>query len=387
MKNRSYYSLFIFYVAVFAFILYLNGIFTGEVGSISNLLINLIILVIIGFLFLLSALRFGRLRKCCLALTRATDLIRNDYDLHKCNLWDLYSQREALFGHPLLDDAYARYVHCMKSYQTKHGLINSRDLEEYINEDLLDFVGGTHFISNIPGTLTGLGIFGTFLGLSLGLGSFSGNDIFTISDNIGPLMDGMKVAFHTSVYGIFFSLIFTFIYRGIMASAYQTLEKFLSCYKEYVMPNAACGSNEDAKVMLLYQTNIANSLKNILDVLKGTSAAQTEAVKQMVQDFSCRLSQTMSSDFAQVGVALNNVCNNQTAYAQNYTAMERTTRALLESNTIMQATLEQTLKQQELFAKELKQQQEKIDELCGVINEDIGNQLYTLGQMRTLYEK
>ena len=78
------------------------------------------------------------------------------------------------------------------------------DLEEYINEDFLDRIGMNSFNSGVPGTLTGMGILGTFLGLSMGLGAFSGDDIFTISDNVGSLLSGMKVAFHTSVYGIFF---------------------------------------------------------------------------------------------------------------------------------------------------------------------------------------
>ena len=81
--------------------------------------------------------------------------------------------------------------------------------DEYINEDLLDRVGMNYFNSGISGTLTGLGILGTFLGLSMGLSSFSGENIYTISDNVGPLLSGMKVAFHTSVYGIFFSIILT----------------------------------------------------------------------------------------------------------------------------------------------------------------------------------
>lgn len=86
------------------------------------------------------------------------------------------------------------------------------------------------------GTLTGLGILGTFIGLSLGLNSFNGNDIYTISDNVGPLLEGMKVAFHTSVYGIFFSLIFNVVYRALMADAYEKLSQFLAVFRECVMP-------------------------------------------------------------------------------------------------------------------------------------------------------
>ena len=53
---------------------------------------------------------------------------------------------------------------------------------------------------------------------------FQGEDIYTISDNVGPLLSGMKVAFHTSVYGILFSLIFNFVYRSIMADVPEMAE-------------------------------------------------------------------------------------------------------------------------------------------------------------------
>ena len=90
-----------------------------------------------------------------------------------------------------------------------------------------------YYNSAITGTLTGLGILGTFIGLSLGLGAFNGDDIYTITDNVGPLLGGMKVAFHTSVYGIFFSLIFAFVHRCIVADAQEKLQEFLDCYREF----------------------------------------------------------------------------------------------------------------------------------------------------------
>ena len=94
------------------------------------------------------------------------------------------------------------------------------------------------FNSGVSGTLTGLGILGTFLGLSMGLGSFSGDDIYTISDNVGPLLSGMKVAFHTSVYGILFSLVFNVVYRSIMSDAYEKLENFLCIFRHTAQPRS-----------------------------------------------------------------------------------------------------------------------------------------------------
>ena len=276
MKSKIYFILFLCYFLIFGFILYLNGVFTGEISSYSNLLINVGILLVIGILFVFSAISFARLNRCTDALALATYSIQKKYKESDSNLWDEYKDKKNFFSHPQLDDAYIRYQKRMKSYTTKRGLTQTCDLEEYINEDLLDKLGASHFNSNIAGTMTGLGILGTFLGLSLGLGAFSGNDIFTITDTVGPLLDGMKVAFHTSVYGIFFSLVFTFVHRSIMAYSYGVLEEFLSCYRECVMPVTTSNADDNTKAMLVYQANMANSMKAILDILKGTSEQQAK---------------------------------------------------------------------------------------------------------------
>lgn len=387
MRNKIYYTLFIFYFIILIFILYLNGVFTGDIPSFSNLLINVGFLLLIGILFLISASSFAKLNRCTDALARATHSISKKYKEKNSSLWNEYKNQENLFGFRELDDAFSRYQKRLKSYAGKKGQLQSCDIEEYINEDLLDRIGASHFNSSISGTMTGLGILGTFIGLSLGLGAFSGSDIFTISDNVGPLLDGMKVAFHTSVYGIFFSLIFNFIYRSIMACSYERLSDFLSCFRECVTAPVAVDTDDSAKAMLVYQANMANSMKAILDLLKGNTIEQTHGVEQMVREFSRQLSQTMSTDFEKLGKTMNEIADTQVVYSRNYQSMENIIKELLEANRVLQESLEHTMDWQELFAKELNKQNEKLSTACDTINNDITTQLYTFNQMRDLYEK
>ena len=75
----------------------------------------------------------------------------------------------------LSDDAFLRYQKKMRTYQTKRGLVGTCDIEDYIHEGVLNKVGMSYFNSAISGTMTGLGILGTFIGLSIGLGSFKGD--------------------------------------------------------------------------------------------------------------------------------------------------------------------------------------------------------------------
>jgi hypothetical protein len=57
----------------------------------------------------------------------------------------------------------------------------------------------------------GIGILGTFLGLTLGIANFNTSSTETIKESISLLLSGMSTAFVTSVWGMFFSVTFNFI--------------------------------------------------------------------------------------------------------------------------------------------------------------------------------
>lgn len=376
MKNKLYYLLAVLYILMLGFILYINGVFTGEVTSISNLLINGGFLLIIGILFMMSFASFGRLNHMTDALCLATDEILDQYQSGKQNLWSEYRKKKEAFPDGILNEQFRKYQARIAAHTSSRGVVmNACSIEDYINEELLDQVGKTYFNSAVSGTLTGLGILGTFLGLTMGMSSFSGNDIFTISDNIAPLLDGMKVAFHTSVYGIFFSLVFNFVYRSLMADAYEKLADFTEVFQEYVAPEVNT-TDENTRAMLIYQANMANSLKAVLELLRGNAVEQTKGVEQIVKHFTLQLSETMGADFGNIGKALNQACTAQETYAQNFGRLEESTRMLLEASQAMNETMQQTLKGQQ-------QIEEQLSKTC----EDLSNELYTFQQMRNLYEE
>ena len=381
MKNKLFYLLFLLYIAMVVVILYINGVFTGQVTDMTNLIINIGFLVIIGILFMISTISFIRLNRCTDSLLLVTDEIYKAYDAGNRKLWEEYSKKKQPFGYPELDEAFLRYQKKMRGYQTKRGLVGTCDIEDFINEDILNRVGMSYFNTAISGTMTGLGILGTFLGLSIGLGSFRGDDIYTISDNVGPLLGGMKVAFHTSVYGIFFSLVFSFIYRAIQSDAYEKLAEFLDCYRECVEP-LVITTDETSKAMLIYQANMANYMKQMTELLQGNAMEQTRGVEVIVKKFTQQMEQSMGNDFARLGATLAKACEAQAIYAENYKSMEETTRILLGASLTLQQTLEATMAQQQALARELKAQQEKIDEACDTINNEISSQLYTFGLMK-----
>lgn len=387
MKNKLYYSLFLFYVLVAAFVLYVNGVFTGAEASLVNLMINMGFLIIIGVLFLISTISFGRLNRVTDELTSAAKQLKKEYkEADGKNLWGSLQEGRELFENEELRSAFHKYRLRIKSFRTKRGYVNTVDIEEYINENLLDRVGMNFFNSGISGTLTGLGILGTFLGLAMGLGSFNGNDIYTISDNVGPLLSGMKVAFHTSVYGIFFSLIFNFIYRSIMSDAYDKLENFLNVFRQTAMP-AAATEDENSAAMVVYQANMANAMKQMLELMKGNAVEQTAGVERIVAQFTEQMQAALDVDFKGLGTTLKAAGEAQTGCAENAKSLMEVYTGLVEGNRNIQEALMKLLDRQEALTKELYAQKEKLSATCDEMSNDISNQLYAFNQMRSLYEK
>lgn len=380
MKSRLYYILFIAYFAMVAFVMYVNGVFTGEVTSLSNLMINGIFLGIIGVLFLISIASFLRLNRLTDELKDAAGDLQAGYkEAGNQNVWSALQEQKAFFDEKNLKEAFGKFRIRVNSK-------NSCDIEDYINEELLERVGSNYYNSGISGTMTGLGILGTFIGLSLGLGSFNGEDIYTISDNVGPLLSGMKVAFHTSVYGIIFSLIFNFVYRSIMADAYEKLDYFLAVFRQCAMPPKGGSSDENAAAMLVYQANLANYMKQLLELAKGEAKEQTRSMEQMSQAFLKQLQSALNTEFRDLGVTLKLAAQSQAANAESNKTLLDAAGALAESSRSMQETINHMLERQEMFAETLKRQQEELTGTCEEISRDVSTQLHTFGQMRDIYE-
>ena len=387
MKSKLYYVLYFLYAIVVVFVLYLNGVFTGEEISFVNLAINIGFLIIIGILFFISSISFGRLNSVTYELEDVTIRLQKEYkEANGKNLWENYRDNAKVFEDKALQDAFNKYRQSVKGTKTKRRADSSCDLGEYINEDLLDRVGMNFFNSGISGTLTGLGILGTFLGLSMGLGAFSGDDIFTISDNVGSLLAGMKVAFHTSVYGILFSLVFNIAYRSIMSDAYETLDEFLCVFRQTAQPHAV-KDDESTATMLVYQAGMANSLKQMLEMMKGNAMEQTAGVERIVDKFTEQMQTALDTDFKKLGKALKTAGESQAASAANAAEMVEAVTALVEVNRNVQEALANVMERQELFARQIEEQKKMLADTCSDMSDEISSQLYTFEQMRNLYEE
>ena len=387
MKNKLYCFLFPLYIAVAGIVLYVNGVFTGEESSVVNLAINVGFLVVIGILFMISTVSFGRLNRVTDELeAEAFEMQHKYHESGGKNLWSAYQDNNDVFENDDLQSAFDKYRMRIGGYRARRGFTATCNLEEYINEDLLDRVGMNFFNSGVSGALTGLGILGTFLGLSMGLGSFNGDDIYTISDNVGPLLSGMKVAFHTSVYGIFFSLIFNVMYRSIMSDAYGKLDHFLGVFRQTAMPTAVT-EDENSAAMVVYQANISNAVKQMLELLKGEAKEQISGVERIVAQFTDCMQKALHTNFNELSETLHAAGRSQQAYTAGAKELIQAVTELVEMNKNTQSALVKVLKQQEMFSKELQEQGKQLSAACEEMTEEVSSRLYAFDRMRSLYEK
>lgn len=83
------------------------------------------------------------------------------------------------------------------------------DIEEYLNGDDMDEHVHKRLLEMAPDIFTSLGILGTFVGLVWGLKNFEPTNYEAMTTSVASLVDGIKVAFLTSIYGIAMSIVYT----------------------------------------------------------------------------------------------------------------------------------------------------------------------------------
>lgn len=169
------------------------------------------------------------------------------------------------------------------------------DVEEFVNDELLDDIANTPFSDFVSSALTGLGILGTFVGLVVGLQSFQTGSAEAINDSIAPLIDGMKIAFYTSIFGVSFSILYGAFFRNSRNRAQVALQEFLS---EFYKIAGSRPQNEVVSQLLSYQQAQADDLKYFVENISlklgdAMKEALAPALSAMPEQFSQELKSTI----------------------------------------------------------------------------------------------
>ena len=151
------------------------------------------------------------------------------------------------------------------AFETKDGLYTKENAFLYFSaNEIVEQCLNLRYWTMLPGIFVGIGILGTFVGLTYGVGNFDTGSTEAIRGSITQLLAGMNTAFSTSIWGMLLSIWFNFIekfkFRFLQRTA-QTLSSHLDTnYK--LTPSV-----ERELLRKEHQESIKNSVKQSLDEL------------------------------------------------------------------------------------------------------------------------
>lgn len=276
------------------------------------------------------------------------------------------SSLNGIFHHRYLDDKMQAFTDTISQSQEGIG-----DIEEYLNEEDVDEHIHKRLLEMVPDIFTSLGILGTFVGLVWGLKNFEPSNYEAMTTSVASLVDGIKVAFLTSIYGIAMSIVYSCGMKSEYSSLTSNLQSFLDRFHTYVMPTAesesmnilvASQKNQTAAMEQIaekFSVQMADSFEKVitptfqkmndsLDVLvNSVTKCQEDAIKEILDTFLKEMNLSFKTQFEDFGRALTQLKDAQTDntnYTTNlYQSMSRQlSEAYAEHEHMMRSMLEDT---------------------------------------------
>ncbi|MDO4323955.1 MAG: MotA/TolQ/ExbB proton channel family protein [Lachnospiraceae bacterium] len=247
-------------------------------------------------LMLLAACLVGlrRLLQVCKGLKRGIAAIENG----TVNTLNASNGNLPIFQNSFLDDCYQQYCRMLSSNPEA-----SCDIRNFINEDAAETYVHRGILEMIPDILTSLGILGTFVGLVMGLRSFDPSGYEQMAGSVTPLINGIKVAFITSIYGISLSLAFSFNLRSEFANLSSLTEEFLDAYYLNVRPPYEVDSlsrlldgqkSREEMTKDLTTVFVEQMAKSFEEVITPAYSKMTEGINHVVETFTESQAQVMT---------------------------------------------------------------------------------------------
>lgn len=238
-------------------------------ASLFNIIFNLCFLAaMLVILAVGCGIGFGRMNETRKGLARATKKLKN-ISGRGGTISSITAPGASIFEVPYFDAKYQEYL----SYLRKTN--SPTDIGDYIGEYEINNYAHRRLVEMIPDILTSLGILGTFVGLVLGLRDFNPSSYEAMSTSVDSLIDGIKVAFVTSIYGISLSLAFSYWLRGALTGVSESLDRFLDAY---------------------YTTAVTPTDATAMNHIIANQNAQTKVLGQMQKDLAEQVSQTLSNN-------------------------------------------------------------------------------------------
>ena len=222
--------------------------------------------------------------------------------------------------------------------------------------------------ATVPPLLVSIGIFGTFLGILMAL------QYFDVSDKLGSIakvIEKLKLAFGTSVVGLFSSLILRSIFIIIPRKATQdaTVSSLLNKMTE--VKDAI--SSEEGPSILTQLKKLQTSFDGMKDkMIENASDALLPALNKFADSFNAVINENLSKTFKSLESSVQDLVKWQENYKEHLEKFETHVNTLLnsldESAKHLQSIVNSTEKLPEQIAT-LKEIGNQINEQMGSVNE------------------
>lgn len=156
--------------------------------------------------------------------------------VNSTNMWASITQTKPFFAQKTLDSLFEVYL-TKATEQKEKGIIIS-DIEDVINEDALSIRSWRGVLLQIAGTLTALGLLGTFLGLVTGISGVAFSTLEDTMAGIENLLSGITTAFYTSIVGVILSILFNVAYRIVWNVMLREMQLFTEQFHLEIQPDA-----------------------------------------------------------------------------------------------------------------------------------------------------
>lgn len=225
-----------------------------------------------------------------------------------------------------------------------------------------------------PNTLTSIGIFFTFVGILIALSNFSVTDI---NQSIPRLLDGLKLAFLSSVVGLGASVGFRFSQALVgregssgELGAIEIHDQLKDLNTNTLAVRDALIGEGDASLSTQFG-KLRNDFRDFADKMKedGTEAL-VKALEEVIRDFNAKISEQFGENFKQLNEAVGALLKWQEEYKAQ---VESLTQAFKETQAGMQNIEETTAKipthmqEVESAFREIQTATEKIGETTSLI--------------------
>lgn len=246
------------------------------------------------------------------------------------------SESVDLFEHKSLKAAFEAYRDDVLHLAKLDTASPYNDIRDYFHAEYIDSISFGAICDLIPGTMTGLGLLGTFWGLVVGVGGLDVNSTEGLLNGIDGLLKGMNTAFLTSIVGVIASLVFSFLYKGVYGATLRKIEGFVDVFQEKNLDRAddrpenmlLSYQHQQTEVMKTFAGEVADSISKCMaecmaeiltpvtikmeatieEFAKVASAQQKEGLEQVVKEFIHSMNDALGGQFEELGKTIQEMC-------------------------------------------------------------------------------